>query len=124
MTFASFGSTSPLPRQVADGWIIPFGVTSEQDTDGNTLYSGHEVFSLTLFQHDIEAAVTEAALPEGDYTADIHDALCHGIRLQRAAEYPPSSEYLDGVAKADQAQIDAYCDACLAIKAKYPFPDS
>jgi hypothetical protein len=39
---------------------------------------------------------------------------------KRAAEYPPISDYLDGVVKGDQAQIDAYVAACLAVKAKYP----
>jgi len=39
---------------------------------------------------------------------------------KRAAEYPPMSDYLDGVVKGDQAQIDAYIAACLAVKAKYP----
>lgn len=38
----------------------------------------------------------------------------------RAAAYPPIADYLDGVVKADQAQIQAYVDACLAVKAKYP----
>jgi hypothetical protein len=39
---------------------------------------------------------------------------------KRAMEYPPMSDYLDGVVKGDQAQIDAYVAACLAVKAKYP----
>ena len=39
---------------------------------------------------------------------------------QRAFEYPPITDYLDGVVKGDQAQIDAYVAACLAVKAKYP----
>lgn len=39
---------------------------------------------------------------------------------RRAAEYPDFRDYLDGVVKGDQAQIQAYIDACLAIKAKYP----
>lgn len=39
---------------------------------------------------------------------------------KRAAEYPPINDYLDGVVKGDQAQIDAYIAACLAVKAKYP----
>lgn len=38
----------------------------------------------------------------------------------RAAEYPDFREYLDGIVKNDQAQIQAYIDACLAVKAKYP----
>ena len=41
---------------------------------------------------------------------------------QRAAEYPDFHDYLDGVVKGDQAQIDAYIAACQAVKAKYPKP--
>lgn len=43
---------------------------------------------------------------------------------KRAAEYPDFKEYLDGVVKGDQAQIDKYIADCLAIKAKYPKPES
>lgn len=39
---------------------------------------------------------------------------------KRAAEYPPVTDYLDGVVKGDQAQIDKYIADCLAVKAKYP----
>jgi hypothetical protein len=39
---------------------------------------------------------------------------------KRAAEYPPMTDYIDGVVKGDQVQIDAYIAACLAVKAKYP----
>jgi hypothetical protein len=42
---------------------------------------------------------------------------------QRAAEYPPMADYLDGVVKGDTAQVQAYVDACLAVKAKYPKPE-
>jgi hypothetical protein len=42
---------------------------------------------------------------------------------QRAAEYPPITDYIDGVVKGDQAQVQAYIDACLAVKAKYPKPN-
>ena len=38
----------------------------------------------------------------------------------RAAEYPPVTDYLDGIVKGNQAQVQAYIDACLAVKAKYP----
>jgi hypothetical protein len=41
---------------------------------------------------------------------------------KRRAEYPPIEDYLDGVVKGDQAQIDAYIAACQAVKAKYPKP--
>lgn len=41
---------------------------------------------------------------------------------QRAAEYPPITDYLDGVVKGDQAQIDKYIADCQAVKVKYPKP--
>lgn len=40
----------------------------------------------------------------------------------RAAEYPPMADYLDGIVKGDSVQVQAYIDACLAVKAKYPKP--
>lgn len=39
---------------------------------------------------------------------------------KRALEYPPMADYLDGIVKGDQAQIDKYIADCLAIKEKYP----
>lgn len=45
-----------------------------------------------------------------------------GYKELRRREYPPMTDYLDGVVKGDQAQIQAYIDACLAVKAKYPKP--
>jgi hypothetical protein len=41
---------------------------------------------------------------------------------KRFAEYPDFKDYLDGIVKNDQAQIQAYINACLAVKAKYPKP--
>ena len=38
----------------------------------------------------------------------------------RAKEYPAMEDYLDGVVKGDQAQIDKYIADCLAVKEKYP----
>ena len=40
----------------------------------------------------------------------------------RAAEYPPMADYLDGIVKGDTAQVAAYIAACEAVKAKYPKP--
>lgn len=39
---------------------------------------------------------------------------------KRAAEYPPVTDYIDGIVKGDAAQVQTYIDACLAVKAKYP----
>jgi hypothetical protein len=44
----------------------------------------------------------------------------HAYIAKRAAEFPPITDYLDGVVKGDQVQIDKYIADCLAVKAKYP----
>jgi hypothetical protein len=44
-------------------------------------------------------------------------------RRLRAKEYPPVTDYLDAVVKGDLEQQQAYIDACLVVKAKYPKPE-
>jgi hypothetical protein len=44
----------------------------------------------------------------------------HAYIAKRQAEYPPFTDYLDGIAKGDQAQIDKYIADCQAVKAMYP----
>jgi len=41
-------------------------------------------------------------------------------KAQRQREYPPMTDYLDGIAKGDQAQINKYIADCLAVKERYP----
>jgi len=43
---------------------------------------------------------------------------------QRKEKYPPMTDYLDGIVKGDQAQIDKYIADCLAVKEKYPKGDN
>jgi len=42
------------------------------------------------------------------------------VKTNRAKEYPDFKEYLDGIVKGDDAQIQKYINDCLAVKAKYP----
>ena len=44
----------------------------------------------------------------------------NAYKAKRASEYPPITDYLDGVVKSDQTQINKYIADCLAVKAKYP----
>jgi hypothetical protein len=44
----------------------------------------------------------------------------HAYIAKRASEYPPVTDWLDGMVKGDQAQIDKYIADCLAVKAKFP----
>ena len=39
---------------------------------------------------------------------------------KRRVEYPSYADYLDGIVKGDQAQVNKYIADCLAVKAKYP----
>lgn len=75
-------------------------------------------------------AVCAASEDELPGLVDHHVATMHGPKQPyvktysqlRIEEYPPMSDYLDGVVKGDQAQIDKYIADCLAVKAKYPKP--
>ncbi len=71
--------------------------------------------------------VTEVEVPAEEIAARIaaEEARIAAIPYfeKRAAEYPDFKEYLDGVVKGDQAQIDKYITDCLAVKAKYPKPE-
>jgi len=44
----------------------------------------------------------------------------HAYIAKRQAEYPPFTDYLDGIAKGDQAQINKYIADCLAVKQRNP----
>lgn len=76
--------------------------------------------------HFVDSAFA-SMLPSG--SVQITDAQAEALRpvtpeltyaQKRVAEYPPISDYLDGIAKADQAQIAKYIADCQAVKAKYP----
>lgn len=47
----------------------------------------------------------------------------NAYKQQREAEYPPHADYLDGIVKGDNVQVQKYIDDCLAVKAKYPKGD-
>lgn len=78
--------------------------------------------------HFLDSAEHEHLLPAG--SVQITDAeaatLCAAnapvltYAQKRVAEYPPMSDYLDGIVKGDTAQVDAYIAACLAVKALHP----
>jgi hypothetical protein len=67
-----------------------------------------------------EAFDAEENIVAYDETAVQAEMDANAYKAQRAAEYPPITDYLDGVVKGDQAQIDKYIADCQAVKAKYP----
>jgi hypothetical protein len=74
--------------------------------------------------HFLESSEFENLLPLGCVQISDEEASSftptQSYKDLRAAEYPDFRDYLDGVVKGDQTQIDAYIAACLAVKAKYP----
>ena len=92
--------------------------------DGDTLMSHYKALDNSL--HFLDDDAYAHLLPEG--SVQITDEEAEALRpvyiptyaQKRAAEYPPMTDYLDGVVKADQAQIDKYIADCQAVKAKYP----
>ena len=64
--------------------------------------------SKTLTPNDAVWDAEQAELAKTQYQRD------------RKAEYPPATDYLDGIVKGDQAQIDKYIADCLAVKERFP----
>lgn len=75
-----------------------------QDIDGNDIIESHFV----NIYNPIDVAAQAAQWKLDNY------------RVLRRAYYPPMSDYLDAVVKNDAVAQQAYIDACLAVKAKYP----
>ena len=80
-------------------------------TRGDDAYDSNE----QLVAYDDAIVEAETARLQAEFDAAKY-------QRQREKEYPPITDYIDGVVKGDQAQIDAYIQACLAVKAKYPKP--
>jgi hypothetical protein len=81
----------------------------------------------TRIENGIEIALTQAEEiardAEEQFWADKQVELAKTkYQRDRATEYPPMADYLDGIVKGDQAQIDKYIADCLEIKQKHPKP--
>jgi hypothetical protein len=72
-----------------------------------------EIISLDGTEFDMELIVQENAKLQ--YQEEINE-----YKDQRSREYPPYTDYLDGLVKGDQDQMDAYIAACQVVKDKYP----
>lgn len=83
--------------------------------DAHKLVNG-EVVALTPEE------IAERQASDAAHTAKQAELAKTQYQRDRAAEYPPITDYIDGIVKGDQAQVQAYIDACLAVKAKYPKP--
>lgn len=97
-----------------DGQILAGPMTHKFD---DTYVEYVEILNLTL---PYSRVTVDIAMVDGKCVKTVTSI--SDYRVQREAEYPSMSDYLDGVVKGDQAQIDIYIATCLAVKAKYPKP--
>ena len=101
-----------------DTWLLETEVVSEAVEAVLNEYGMVEVEAKVevtkLLREFIAPEVTEAMLDT--YLASRYAEL-------RATEYPKIEDYIDGVVKGDQEQIQNYIDKCLEVKAKYPKPE-
>lgn len=84
--------------------------------------NGYEAFDVVSSEYVLivdGSLVVDPGYPSIQKTIEL--AACHRSRI---AEYPPIADYIDGIVKSDQAQIDKYIADCQAVKAKYPKPES
>jgi len=79
-----------------------------------------------LYSNVVSISEAEGAFDKDGNKVDIDMAAVNAwvdpeaYKAKRQAEYPPMTDYLDGVVKGDQAQIAKYIADCQAVKAKYP----
>ena len=79
-----------------------------------------------LYPNVVSIDDTAGAIDKDENNIEIDMALVdawvdpNAYKEQRAEEYPPMADYLDGIVKGDDAQVQKYINDCLAVKAKYP----
>ena len=81
------------------------------------IYAVAPTVTLICGEKAFDAAGNPVAYDEATVQAYI-DA--NAYKAQRAAAYPPITDYLDGIVKGDAAQVQAYIDACMAVKQEFP----
>jgi hypothetical protein len=81
------------------------------------LYTLYPQVKSTIGDVAYDASGNEVAYDKSAVDAYVN---AHAYIAKRAKEYPPITDYIDGVVKGDQVQIDKYIADCLAVKAKYP----
>ena len=84
--------------------------------DSETLICNAKSASFT----DAEISIVDMTPVEYKIAMDLQNFNDLDYKQKRAREYPPITEYLDGIVKGDLVQIQKYIDDCTAVKVKYP----
>ena len=95
----------------AQGNLINIGEWDEcqvEDEDGNIVINNPIPDGAVESDEDVVTAIDGSRVLASNY------------KELRRLEYPDFREYLDGVVKGDQAQINDYIQKCQTVKTKYP----
>jgi hypothetical protein len=84
--------------------------------------TGDEYLGLEWLSADVEKPTEEDLFEETKRLQKEYDSFEY--QRLRAPEYPPIEDYVDGIVKGDQDQVNAYIAACQAVKEKYPKPSA
>jgi len=99
-----------------------------QDTAVVYLGESGDASSFLVLTEALDPALTRCDIVPDGYVSTfpaslrlpVTDAIVHEtIQALRRYAYPDATDYLDGIAKGDAAQVQTYIDACLAVKARY-----
>ena len=105
-----------FPSNIPDSLLAEYGVFKVEYTPRPEVGFGKNV---TEGQPELVDGAWKQVWAVTDATTEEH---LSRVLEARSKEYPPMSDYIDGIVKGDQAQIDKYIADCLAVKAKYPKP--
>lgn len=109
------------PEEVIDVFVGSYlqGLAYEAWADGKDLEETEEV---VVGQDEDEKDIIETKL------VHVYEEVDVGVKawkkenyaILRQAFYPNMAEYLDAVVKGDEEAIEAYKEACLAVKERFP----
>lgn len=78
------------------------------------------MYTQWLESEDKNQFITDLNITDLEKLEQLKEAMNIDCRKLRAEEYPDQLEYLDGIVKNDQDQINSYIQSCQEIKNKYP----
>jgi len=80
----------------------------------------YTMYTQWLKSEDRNQFMTDLNIIDLEKLEQLKEAMNDDCRKLRKEEYPDQSEYLDGIVKNDQDQINSYIQSCQEIKNKYP----
>ena len=94
----------------------------KQKSTGKIVYreDPHSDKTITNAVIDTKIELSDLEVVEENWSESDWETNTVSYSDRRKAEYPPATDYLDGIVKGDQAQVDKYIADCLAVKDKYP----